>query len=92
MESYVKTCRSPLGWNGEIEEFRMTLFGMASGDRRGETAWICAQRRPGRALAWLQSMYRNEEDIPDVLMLVDDDTAVVRHSSLVIGLSLGTPF
>jgi hypothetical protein len=38
--------------------------------------WFCAQRRPGHALGWLQKAYQDVAMIPDVLMLVDDDTFV----------------
>ena len=38
--------------------------------------WFCAQRRPGHALGWLQHMYQDPANIPDMLMIVDDDTAV----------------
>lgn len=38
--------------------------------------WFCAQRRPGHALGWLQKMYGDAANIPDMLILVDDDTSV----------------
>lgn len=38
--------------------------------------WFCAQRRPGHALGWLQHMYQDPANIPDMLIIVDDDTAV----------------
>ena len=38
--------------------------------------WFCAQRRPGHALGWLQKIYRDEENIPSILIIVDDDTSV----------------
>jgi hypothetical protein len=43
--------------------------------------WFCAQRRPGRALGWLQVMYQNPNEIPEILLIVDDDTSLVRNSS-----------
>jgi hypothetical protein len=44
-------------------------------DKKG-WGWFCAQRRPGHALGWLQSMYQDPAYIPDILLIVDDDTAV----------------
>jgi hypothetical protein len=42
--------------------------------------WFCAQRRPGHALGYLQHVYHQEYDndnnIPDMLIIVDDDTSV----------------
>jgi hypothetical protein len=38
--------------------------------------WYCAQRRPGHALGWLQHMYQDPTNIPDILIIVDDDTSV----------------
>ena len=39
--------------------------------------WFCAQRQPGHALGWLQFMYLDLAKIPDILILVEDDTSVV---------------
>lgn len=38
--------------------------------------WFCAQRRPGHALGWLQTLYQDPANIPDMLIIVDDDTSV----------------
>ena len=35
--------------------------------------WFCAQRRPGHALGWLQHMYQDPANIPDMLIIVDDE-------------------
>jgi hypothetical protein len=70
-----------MGWkSNRIENFRKKNFGLASGigiDARN-AGWFCAQRRPGHGFGWLMEMYRDSANIPDILMIVDDDTAVVR--------------
>ena len=90
IENLVERCRSPATlWNhddgGErmfhsLQNLRETNFGLASGKGLDErhSGWFCAQRRHGRALGWLRSAYRNSSAIPDVLLIVDDDTSVVR--------------
>ena len=45
---------------------------------RNDIGWLCAQRRVGRALGWLSHKYVSDADLPDILLLVDDDTFVVR--------------
>mmetsp|Transcript_2526 Transcript_2526/g.5372 ORF Transcript_2526/g.5372 Transcript_2526/m.5372 type:complete len:393 (-) Transcript_2526:467-1645(-) len=76
LQSFLHTCKSPMGWDNDIEQFRTRHFGAASGFKRQQAGWFCAQRRPGRALGWLQAMYQNETKIPDILILVDDDTSL----------------
>ena len=80
LQSYVQSCRSDMGWQiDKLEKFRQTHFGVASGIaiESRNAGWFCAQRRPGHGLGWLMEMYRNATNIPDVLMIVDDDTSVV---------------
>ena len=83
LQSYVQTCKSPLGWDERIEEFRMSHFFDPLAidlDPRAASEWFCAQRRLGRAFGWLATKYHEHKnyqiDIPDVLVLVDDDTSV----------------
>jgi len=71
-----------MGWERNVERLRRANFGLASGRARTQAGWYCAQRRPGRALGWLQAMYRDEAMIPDLLLIVDDDTSLVRPFSL----------
>jgi len=79
LQSFVQTCKGSMGWDKKVEQYRVGHFGHARGFVRGRQAgWICAQRRPGHALGWLQTMYQNEKMIPDILLLVDDDTSVVK--------------
>ena len=82
LQSYIQTCQGDMGWqsNNKLERFRQSHFGMASrkGIESRNAGWFCAQRRPGHGLGWLMEMYRDSTNIPDVLMIVDDDTAVVR--------------
>mmetsp|Transcript_29943 Transcript_29943/g.49107 ORF Transcript_29943/g.49107 Transcript_29943/m.49107 type:complete len:232 (-) Transcript_29943:113-808(-) len=66
LTSYVQTCRSP--------KLGSKTFGR--GHKMSESGWFCAQRRPGRALGWLQAMYQGDAAPPDILILVDDDTSV----------------
>ncbi len=80
LQSYVQSCRGDMGWQiGKLEKFRQTHFGEASGItiESRNAGWFCAQRRPGHGLGWIMEMYRDPTNIPDVLMLVDDDTSVV---------------
>ena len=67
MGEYIKTCRVP--------NLGTTKFGI--GHSPSAVGWYCAQRRPGRELGWLQNVY-SKEDVPDILIMVDDDTSVVR--------------
>jgi len=70
---YVNTCRLPHVGTKE--------YGIGHGNSGG---WICAQRRVGKALGWLQAVYSSsrkggvkvKRSIPDVLVIVDDDTSV----------------
>ena len=80
LQSFIQTCKGPMGWDKKVERFRAKEFGVASGFglETHHAGWFCAQRRPGHALGWLQNMYQNEKMIPDILLLVDDDTSVVR--------------
>ncbi len=55
-------------------KFRFS-FGTRPYHRNG-WGWFCAQRRPGHALGWLQSMYQDPSNIPDILIIVDDDTSL----------------
>jgi len=97
----IERCKSAMGWETEIEGFRIQAYGQAGGSHAQENlygtlgggvarlkkamedahqhkaGWFCAQRRIGPALGWLQSVYQdNATSIPDILVLVDDDTSV----------------
>ena len=91
-ESFVESCRSPTLWHQdrggqqgfqEFQKMSQTNFGVATKKRKigRHPGWVCAQRRPGRALGWLQVMYQNPNVIPEILLIVDDDTSLVRNSS-----------
>ena len=56
------------------------VFGLTERGLMDQPGWYCAQRRPGRALGWLQAMYQDTKKttMPDILAIVDDDTSVVR--------------
>ena len=92
----IELCKSPLGWEPSIEQFRTNLYGAASGkSRQSRAGWFCAQRRIGPALGFLGLLYQdNTTNIPDILVLVDDDTSVdiekVKHQML--QNSSGDPF
>lgn len=75
LRSYVDACRSNDRGTGS--------FGIGHGDSSG---WFCAQRRPGRSLGWLQAMYGSLDEsgsarspLPDMLLIVDDDTSLVSE-------------
>ena len=91
-ESFVESCRSPTLWHQDrggqqgFQEFQKMLqqnFGVATKKKKigRHPGWVCAQRRTGRALGWLQVMYQNPNVIPEILLIVDDDTSLVRNSS-----------
>mmetsp|Transcript_44144 Transcript_44144/g.79182 ORF Transcript_44144/g.79182 Transcript_44144/m.79182 type:complete len:400 (-) Transcript_44144:171-1370(-) len=86
LQSFVQTCKGPMGWDENVERFRAQHLGEASGFKTHNAGWFCAQRRPGHALGWLQAMYQNETMIPDILLIVDDDTSMdiekMKHQML----------
>ena len=85
LQSFVDKCHEPMRWK-VAEGFRRRQYGSVYGDNH-QAGWFCAQRRPGHALGWLQAMYGNETmSIPDLLILVDDDTSVVRDLMLSFSL------
>ena len=72
LQTYIQSCKDPNvkmypGFPG---------FGDPERYAKSGWGWFCAQRRPGHALGWLQKMYQNEANIPDILMIVEDDTTV----------------
>jgi len=68
---YLQSCHT----ESSGAKFRHAAFGHHPYDKKG-WGWFCAQRRPGHALGWLQSMYQDPAYIPDILLIVDDDTSV----------------
>jgi len=82
--AHLRVCKeSSRGWgDAAIEKFATKRYGETDGGVRRDGGWVCAQRRVGRALGWLHNQYRNRENgddsmlLPDVLVLVDDDTAL----------------
>ena len=77
LSAFVKACKSPLGYESTIEKFILDYYGFGEAwkDHSKDKGWICAQRRLGRALGWLQMQYGdNNIELPDVLILADDDT------------------
>jgi len=70
LQAYKQSCWDPKG-----KAFSLVVkFGHGSSTKGQD--WYCAQRRPGHALGWLQRMYQNAANIPDILLIVDDDTSV----------------
>ena len=101
LDESIERCKSPMGWESDIEGFRSQAYGQAGGSHAQENlygtlgggiarlkkamedahqhkaGWFCAQRRIGPALGLLQTVYQdNSTSIPDILVLVDDDTSV----------------
>mmetsp|Transcript_32268 Transcript_32268/g.68271 ORF Transcript_32268/g.68271 Transcript_32268/m.68271 type:complete len:485 (+) Transcript_32268:133-1587(+) len=68
---YINQCRT---YTSRYNKFR-TGYGAGHGQQGG---WFCAQRRVGRSLGWISAIYTGEQfmTLPDVLMIVDDDTVV----------------
>jgi len=85
--SFVNKCREDgtatfpkLYYPGTIQrESDWLYFGVTTKGQMDQAGWYCAQRRPGRGLGWLQAFYEKKTNtLPDLLYIVDDDTAVVR--------------
>lgn len=75
----------------EVDQKAFMNLCWPGGSRRGFKGWgwFCAQRRPGHALGWLQTLYQDPANIPDMLIIVDDDTSVdvnfaIHQMSLVV--------
>ncbi len=68
-----------------FERLRVKTYGLSSwNDTNGHNSgWYCAQRRHGRALGWLRAAYQNSTTMPDFLLIVDDDTSLVRDFVLI---------
>lgn len=85
VESHVQMCRTtPPYLDEQINSFvKQAYTGVGDSDGnylfRKDIGWLCAQRRVGRALGWLSHQYSSHAALPDVLLLVDDDTFVVRR-------------
>lgn len=83
LASFVEGCRA---FHSDLDLFFSNHFGETEGghDRSGDPGWVCAQRRPGRALAWLHQVYVDQaEELPDYLLMVDDDSYVDMPELLV---------
>ncbi|KAL9189189.1 hypothetical protein ACHAXT_011679 [Thalassiosira profunda] len=67
LQAFLNTCRAP---NLGSKEF--------GGGHVDQPGWFCAQRRVGRALGWLSHKYKGVDpsELPDGLLIVDDDTSV----------------
>ena len=81
VERLSRTCRSKSGFAPSIATFVHRYYGFGEGlrDHIKDTGWICAQRRIGPVLRWLEAQYAGaarESDLPDLLVLVDDDTVL----------------
>jgi hypothetical protein len=58
-------------------------------NNRYDAGWICAQRRAARGLGSLQSVFgvkEHEVELPDLPLIVDDDTNVKRDGENVHSL------
>jgi hypothetical protein len=75
VEAHVARCNNYNGWKKSMKHFIGDGFTLAEGQVRRDGGWVCAQRRVGRALIWLKKLYAmRKDDLPDYLLLVDDDT------------------
>jgi hypothetical protein len=91
-QNYVKSCKAHRGWDVSTRHFVVSGYGFSEGVYRGDDAgWICAQRRMGRALGWLQHVYTTGGlRLPDYLLLVVSsvmwraETAFLRSLTLFI--------
>ena len=84
LQAHVQMCQESTQYpNEQIRSFvkpHYTRIGETT--YRKDPGWLCAQRRLGRALGWISYKYTTVT-IPDILIIVDDDTFVdidrVKH-------------
>lgn len=71
-------CKGMDNWDPHFKRFIAEYYGVTENGfkRSDQGGWICAQRRPGRALGWIHTHYSgfNETELPDLLLIVDDGT------------------
>ena len=80
----VQTCKSGAGFDTSVAGHVRRYYGFGEGlvDHQEEPGWVCAQRRVGPLLGWLQAQYgggsnaEEEDPLPDLLVYLDDDTFV----------------
>ena len=77
VDAHVTRCNEYKGWGKSMRHYIGDGYTLAEGVIRRDAGWLCAQRRVGRSLAWIQKMFtERSDDLPDYLLLVDDDTYV----------------
>ena len=77
VDTHVTKCHEYKGWGKSMRHYIGDGYTLAEGVIRRDAGWLCAQRRVGRSLAWIQKMFtERSNDLPDYLLLVDDDTYV----------------
>ena len=76
LDNKVDSCRAFHSATGN--DFFSSYYGQTEGgrDRAHNSGWLCAQRRPGRALGWLHYQYAGGTEPPDYLFVVDDDSYI----------------
>ena len=83
LATLVRTCRAGSGFDPLVAGHVRRYYGFSEGlrNRAEEPGWLCAQRRVGPLLGWLQAQYaaaggggEGEDDLPSLLVFVDDDT------------------
>jgi hypothetical protein len=75
VEEHMARCNKFKGWKKSMKHFIGDGYSIAEEQVRRDAGWVCAQRRVGRALFWLKKLYAmRKDDLPDYLLLVDDDT------------------
>jgi hypothetical protein len=78
VDRIVDVCTSHIGLDYEIEKFVNHFYTLTEGYvHRYDAGWLCAQRRVARGLGYLLSVFdvqEHEADLPDFLLVVDDDT------------------
>jgi len=87
-EEYLNVCRNSKRnpWDNSISssasvKFRHKNYPLGRLLSNGYTidtcsGWICAQRRPGFGIGKRGQAYKNSEELPDYLILIDDDTYI----------------
>ena len=77
LANLVWTCRTGSGFDPLIAGHVSRYYGEGLEDYAKEAGWLCAQRRIGSLLGWLQEQYAGGArggGLPDLLVYVGDDT------------------
>jgi hypothetical protein len=86
LEQVVDFCGAAPSTDGPMSAMLIGVLFRPRGPRK-QPGWLCAQKRPVEALYQLLEKYRNGLELPDYIIIVDDDTylANVDYLTRVLG-------